>query len=203
MEAEKDSPMSDACFRTVQERLRYMAQVAKTVVMRNSLNAGADRIEQLDRAIEDLTLSNAKVSASNGQLRADLALANEQHACTIDVLEQTRRDLAAAQGKVGRPSIRDVLSERERQVSQEGWTPEHDDEHEAGDLCLAGACYAMHTTMMFEGNQQSAVPSPWPFEASWWKPKDERRNLVRAAALILAEIERIDRAALAEDRHEQ
>ena len=37
----------------------------------------------------------------------------------------------------------------------------------------------------------------WPWAASWWKPKNRRRDLVRAAALIVAEIERIDRATVA------
>jgi hypothetical protein len=29
----------------------------------------------------------------------------------------------------------------------------------------------------------------------WWKPTNRRRDLVKAGALILAEIERLDRAA--------
>jgi hypothetical protein len=33
----------------------------------------------------------------------------------------------------------------------------------------------------------------------WWKPKDRRRDLVRAAALIIAEIERLDRDAEARE----
>jgi len=31
----------------------------------------------------------------------------------------------------------DVLAERRRQIEAEGWTPEHDDEHDAGALALA------------------------------------------------------------------
>lgn len=33
----------------------------------------------------------------------------------------------------------------------------------------------------------------WPWPSKWWKPKSQRRDLVRAGALILAEIERLDR----------
>ena len=33
----------------------------------------------------------------------------------------------------------------------------------------------------------------WPWSLDWWKPKDPRRDLVRAGALIVAEIERLDR----------
>ncbi|MNY70647.1 hypothetical protein D3C86_2088230 [compost metagenome] len=36
----------------------------------------------------------------------------------------------------------------------------------------------------------------WPWSEDWWKPSPEpRRNLVKAGALILADIERLDRAA--------
>ncbi|HCE9784511.1 TPA: hypothetical protein NH348_003290 [Pseudomonas aeruginosa] len=35
----------------------------------------------------------------------------------------------------------------------------------------------------------------WPWDEEWWKPKSARENLVRAGALVLAEIERLDRSA--------
>jgi hypothetical protein len=31
----------------------------------------------------------------------------------------------------------------------------------------------------------------WPWSFEWWKPKDRIRNLVRAGALIAAEIDRL------------
>lgn len=85
----------------------------------------------------------------------------------------------------------DVIEERARQMGAEGWTPEHDDLHGRGDLAVAGACYAMHT----DAHSDAGDPPPeWPWEPEWWKPKGTRRDLVRAAALIIAEIERIDRS---------
>ncbi len=91
-------------------------------------------------------------------------------------------------------AAQDVLSERERQKSAEGWTPEHDDAHSDGDLAKAAACYA---APRFHTNTELKVgPIGWPWSWEWWKPKDRRRDLVRAGALILAEIERLDRAAL-------
>lgn len=86
-----------------------------------------------------------------------------------------------------------VIEERRRQVIKEGWTAEHDDEHVGGELAMAGACYA------FDGARNGGgmgVPKEWPWDAKWWKSKSYRRDLVRAAALIIAEIERLDRAAL-------
>lgn len=86
----------------------------------------------------------------------------------------------------------DVIAERERQIAAEGWTPEHDDEHDTGELAAAAACYALSAN--FGNGIGSEPPSPWPWDDAFWKPKDERSNLLRAGALILAEIERLDRA---------
>jgi hypothetical protein len=117
----------------------------------------------------------------------------------------------------------DILSERQRQVETEGWTPYHDDQHREGELAEAGACYAHAGAMSsYFANQQSLpedqrdidmveVPAPhhwpapegrdesmdlnWPWAPEAWKPGERRRMLVKAGALILAEIERLDRAA--------
>ncbi|GAG33310.1 unnamed protein product, partial [marine sediment metagenome] len=40
---------------------------------------------------------------------------------------------------------------------------------------------------------QGPYPEIWPWDPSWWKPTDERRNLEKAGALIVAELERLDR----------
>jgi len=85
----------------------------------------------------------------------------------------------------------DVLNERLRQISQEGWTPEHDDAHTGGELALAGAYYANVTA-------RATPTTEWPWDLSWYKPTNKRRDLVKAAALIIAEIERLDRAVEAD-----
>ncbi|MFX1675166.1 hypothetical protein PWR63_23450 [Paraburkholderia sp. A2WS-5] len=84
---------------------------------------------------------------------------------------------------------RDVLAERARQVSEEGWTPAHDDQHGDHEMSCAAGCYAMYTLSYPAGDP----PPAWPWAADWWKPTTHRRNLIKAGALILAEIERIDR----------
>lgn len=86
----------------------------------------------------------------------------------------------------------DVLAERRRQIEREGWTPEHDDEHVSGEMALAASCYAV---VGLTDASPTEVPAWWPrqWDSSWWRPRDNRRNLVRAAALLLAEIERLDR----------
>lgn len=89
----------------------------------------------------------------------------------------------------------DVLAERQRQVSVEGWTPEHDDEHNDQSLALAAAWYATpaFTRDGLDVNDMSLWPLSW--SQAHFKPGDRRRELIKAAALILAEIERLDRAA--------
>jgi hypothetical protein len=86
-------------------------------------------------------------------------------------------------------ALLDIANERQRQQMVEGWTPEHDDAHDSGEMARAAVCYADPL------NESRENPPPkWPWDARWWKPKDRRRDLVRAAALIVAEIERLDRA---------
>lgn len=93
----------------------------------------------------------------------------------------------------------DVLAERQRQIEAEGWTAEHDDEHDSGELADVAACYALGVySDRADAGVPGDIPPYWPqsWDESWWRPKSRRRNLVRAAALLIAEIERLDRAAL-------
>lgn len=98
-------------------------------------------------------------------------------------------------------AARDVLAERQRQMDVEGWTPEHDGGHDAGELAAAGSASALYAAdelnphSQGDGDYGRELPAMWPWESKWWKPTDPRRALVKAGALILAEIERIDRQA--------
>jgi hypothetical protein len=106
--------------------------------------------------------------------------------------------LSAPQGEAVRGrAIDDITAERRRQVEAEGWTPEHDDEHGDGSLAAAAATYAFSAATA----ERYLAADPigfWPWAPEWWKPSTPRRDLVKAGALIVAEIERIDRAALAQ-----
>jgi hypothetical protein len=92
-------------------------------------------------------------------------------------------------------ALEDIAAERHRQISQEGWTIGHDDEHAGGEMALAGASYALATVWPFHFWGCEWVSRIWPWDQKWWKPGGgKRRNLVKAGALIVAEIERLDRA---------
>ncbi|QFU01240.1 hypothetical protein FIU83_06270 [Halomonas sp. THAF5a] len=87
----------------------------------------------------------------------------------------------------------DVYRERMRQLSTESFSRERDDGYQHGELANAAASYAHHADT---GRGSTASTAIWPWADKWWKPSaDPRRNLVKAGALILAEIERLDRAA--------
>ena len=104
--------------------------------------------------------------------------------------------------------IDEIAAERARQMTQEGWEDEHgnpegwsrkhdDREHFQGHLARAAAAYAVNATELRDiVILRTRLPKwLWPWEEQWWNPKNPRRDLVRAAALIVAEIERLDRAA--------
>ena len=92
-------------------------------------------------------------------------------------------------------AIDDIKAERLRQMHQEGWSEQHDDQHTNGEMAQAAGCYALHAGLPEPAQVRPGyAPQDWPWEAKWWKPKDRRRDLVRAGALIVAEIERLDRA---------
>ncbi|MCY1305083.1 hypothetical protein D9M70_548660 [compost metagenome] len=101
------------------------------------------------------------------------------------------RALSAARNAVS-DAARDVLVERKRQVEVEGWTQAHDDIHGSHELAEAAACYAMASA----GKPFEYFQLTWPWETHWYKHSDPRRMLVKAGALILAEIERLERSDL-------
>ncbi|HGM7232045.1 hypothetical protein ABFY62_23600 [Pseudomonas aeruginosa] len=93
----------------------------------------------------------------------------------------------------------DVQAERRRQITAEGWTPEHDDEHSHGQMARAAACYALAgSSAPNDGTAALLVSLAWPWDEQWWKPSTARRDLVKACALALAEIERLDRAGISQ-----
>jgi len=99
-----------------------------------------------------------------------------------------------------------IAAERERQQRVEGWTPEHDDEHRQSEMSSAALAYGSAANRLIRyGMNLSAeerrgalkwIPNDWPlgWESGWWKPSDDPiRNLVKAGALIAAEIDRLQR----------
>lgn len=94
-------------------------------------------------------------------------------------------------------AMRLVTEERKRQVDKEGFGLQHDDEHTNFQLRDAAICYllGMPRTDHNKFDWKDVIKAIWPWDWKWWKPDNKAglRCLVVAAALILAEIERLIR----------
>ena len=85
-----------------------------------------------------------------------------------------------------------IAMERQRQVVEEGWTPDHDDQHKHGEMCAAAAVYAFTPKQRFQVHASQF----WPWDMAWFKPGNRIRELQKAGALIAAEIDRLNRRAV-------
>lgn len=94
-----------------------------------------------------------------------------------------------------------MVAERRRQIESEGWSPQHDDHHADGSLLQAAMQYYRHAVglhiptrrRVFTLTRIANIPIQWPWADCWWKPKTPHRDLERAGALCLAEIDRLRR----------
>lgn len=86
-----------------------------------------------------------------------------------------------------------IAIERRRQVEVEGWGAGHDKEHGGDELVMAAVAYAL--PYFYKGREDF-----WPWDESYWKPvetgpnqprENRIRELVKAGALIAAEIDRL------------
>jgi len=78
----------------------------------------------------------------------------------------------------------DITTERNRQISL-GYTEEHDDGHTNGSIADAAAAYAVRNRYI--------AADIWPYDIYPAFSGNRRTSLIKAAALIVAEVERMDR----------
>lgn len=94
-----------------------------------------------------------------------------------------------------------IALERARQVRKENWSADHDDSHTSDEMAIAAACYALPVDLRVKSIWKSTLLSLlWPWDECWWKPARRGgglsrrvRELVKAGALIAAEIDRLQR----------
>jgi hypothetical protein len=92
-----------------------------------------------------------------------------------------------------------IADERQRQTNKEGWTAEHDAQFQKGELANAAIAYLIATKDDREAYEKGWIAHTrstayWPWDRNFWKPKDRLANLVRAGALIAAEIDRFQQS---------
>ena len=105
-----------------------------------------------------------------------------------------------------------IKEERERQMELEKYSFKHDDRHNSRELASAALSYLGHYVArawvytnelempgVIDGPdtyKREEPPQDWPWNDKDWKPKDPMRDLIRAGALIAAEIDRLNRVNL-------
>ncbi len=82
-----------------------------------------------------------------------------------------------------------IAAERERQQAEEGYSPDHDREHTENELARAAAVYAVPENLRGLNDAIRLWPEDWYFKPT---PRDRVRELVKAGALIAAELDRIE-----------
>lgn len=105
--------------------------------------------------------------------------------------------------------VEELAAERHRQIRGEGYDLAHDDEHIDGELASAAGAYCLasaspcdgyaaieYQVLADPGSRIFAIRRAWPWGLAMFKPDDRRRSLVKAGAMIIAEIGRLDRMAL-------
>ena len=161
----------------------YTHEEAKQLMAERRTKVAASKQTCTD---ELLMLDTSRISAEDLEsLKAKLRSLRDNAAFATPVLAAPMLTQAA----------KDVLAERRRQVEVEGRTPERDDKYPGGQLACAAIAY-----LMVGVNPNGAVQW-WPWDVKTFKPSpDTRRNLIKAGALLLADIEWLDRlrAKLAE-----
>ena len=160
-------------------------------------NDGHNGFLTQEEALERLRQRAPATDAYAASLRAEgvevlrqhpaIQLCSLTHVCD-EVVAQLRSQSAASPAPLS-AAITDIIAERHRQQSAEGWTQEHDDTHDKAEMVLAAISYLMAVV------NPNASQGWWPWDIRSWKPSSGRRDLVKAGALIAAEIERIDRQA--------
>ncbi|PZU62344.1 MAG: hypothetical protein DI552_00300 [Brevundimonas sp.] len=95
----------------------------------------------------------------------------------------TPRDLDP--GHPIRRAVVDIVAERQYQISRHGWSRDHDDTHADGAIANAAADYA--------STGQQPISTSWAYGSKVVDKEPRRQQLVKAGALIIAEIERLDR----------
>ena len=82
-----------------------------------------------------------------------------------------------------------IAAERQRQIEEEGYTPEHDEHHAVRQFVATAVAYL--------GGDTRPIGQPWPIkraiaDSDEQATKYQRRDLVKAGALIAAAIDRLD-----------
>ncbi|HDU3501738.1 TPA: hypothetical protein QIW77_003095 [Klebsiella pneumoniae] len=150
------------CYAECEEFNRLTDGPDNIIALVEALEKAQHRIAELEEAEQKLCAANVTLDA-----RAELA----------------ERRLAEMESRTVTAAAADVLAERQRQVTAEGWSPKHDDQYKNTELAFAASCYSFHAAAAswdLEDNgipyDSHPVPKQWPWDPSWWRLSDGYRN---------------------------
>ncbi|EPC02494.1 hypothetical protein L861_09085 [Litchfieldella anticariensis FP35 = DSM 16096] len=180
--------------------------LSNSTQLNKELGQALDEARELVSKILNLP-EGSTAPAPSGQVQRDIELAKSKDRGELEQLYALARmsarlsmrkaeEVEAAFSKADRGPLAAIAEERARQIAVKGWTPEHDDKYRSGELAAAASAYAW--AAYYEQDigdvDRETPPETWPWEdCESWNPSTPRRNLAKAGALIVAELERLDR----------
>jgi len=100
--------------------------------------------------------------------------------------------------KIMKTGIELISEERARQIVGEGYDQNHDSGYKKEELARAAICYALPNSIrnefLFYRAGKIINEKLWPWQYAYWKPTPENRikELAKAGALIVAQIDLIN-----------
>lgn len=144
--------------------------------LQNLLQAAVDAGDGLRKRLEDKAAECEYVAEQIDRLREFAGDNLPSDACAEDVIDYCLGRPTASTS----PGVDLISDERYRQMDDEGWSEEHDARvNYSGQLARAASFYL------------SGKREDWPWAKVFWKPTTRQRDLVKAGALIAAELDRL------------
>lgn len=152
--------------------------------------------------VREVTSANSAVPSAPGgeSVReawsriANIAATSRCNYLDLLTVQQHIEALGQPQGSDSQPDGCELIRlERQRQVSKEGYTDEHDDYHRGGEIAVAAACYAVAGSTKRVVDSRGADAFPWEKRSDKREKHDRLKRLIIAGALLAAEIDRVQK----------
>ncbi len=175
---------------------------AKVAAQRDAALSEVERLRQFERICEGLPQDAIDGGWTVQGIRAYAKRLEERLAAAEERIAELKLERGGALARIGELQAKqrsvpqawlDVQAERRRQVEIKGHSLEGDDGYISGQLAAAAACYALWAADV----PMELWERLWPWHRNWLKPGTPRQMMVKAGGLVLAEIERLDRATSA------
>lgn len=125
----------------------------------------------------------SRITEEAARLAEECARLNEENAKLKAQLDQLTSPVNSTTGAFL------IVEERNRQIADEGYDAEHDRHETVSNLANAATSYLTYDSGLL--NAQKVSKGYWPWGEDLYKPRDRKRNLIRAGALIAAAIDRM------------